>query len=297
MEINLKPGTYILAISGGVDSVVLLDLLHSNYQLQTTNYKLITAHFEHGIRPDSHKDREFVQGLAGKYNLEFVYEEGGLGPDASEDTARKARYDFLNKMLDKYNADAIITAHHQDDLLETAVLNILRGTGPRGLVSLKSNEKIIRPLLGYSKTQLIEYAEAKNLEWREDPSNQDLKYLRNYIRLKIIPHLPQEEKNKLLINIENTRKNLFVLDNELAEFFKVQPSTDALNRYDFIMLPHSASREVMADWLRRNGVTELSGKMIERLVMAAKTYAPGRTADVLKNKKLKIYKRILELEG
>src|SRR5438445_4950610 len=115
-----KPGSYAVAVSGGVDSVVLLDILAKRDDLE-----LAVAHFDHGIREDSVEDRHFVEGLAKNYGLPFIYEEGSLGPKSSEAEAREARYKFLRQAQKKAGAKAIITAHHQDDLLETAILNML----------------------------------------------------------------------------------------------------------------------------------------------------------------------------
>src|SRR5688572_27728765 len=133
MKINVAPGKYIVAVSGGVDSMVLLHLLSQHSQSE-----LIVAHFDHGIRPDSAEDRKLVEKTAKKYGLEFVYREGELGPGASEAEAREARYGFLQIIKVKHNAKAIVTAHHQDDMLETAIINMLRGTGRKGLSSLVS---------------------------------------------------------------------------------------------------------------------------------------------------------------
>ena len=115
----LQPGTYVVAVSGGVDSMVLLDLL-----AKQPDIKLIVAHYDHGIRSDSKLDRELVASSAKKYKIPFVYESGNLGPGTSENQARIARYNFLRKVQKESKADAIVTAHHQDDALETAILNI-----------------------------------------------------------------------------------------------------------------------------------------------------------------------------
>src|SRR5437764_343012 len=128
-----KPGKYVVAVSGGVDSVALLDML-----ARSDDLKLVVAHFDHGIRKDSAKDRKFVEDLAKNYDLPFVYEEGHLGSGTSEAVARGARYDFLHRVKKSHGAQAIITAHHQDDVLETAIINLLRGTGRKGLTSLTS---------------------------------------------------------------------------------------------------------------------------------------------------------------
>jgi tRNA(Ile)-lysidine synthase len=149
MEIVVPKGRYVVAVSGGVDSVVLLDLLTK------TNNQLTVAHFNHGIRQDSAKEEALVKQLAKRYGLEIKIGNGKLGLEASEETARKARYDFLESVRQKHQADAIITAHHQDDLIETALINLLRGTGPHGLIAIAKNPNILRPLLNCNgkKTQ------------------------------------------------------------------------------------------------------------------------------------------------
>ena len=140
MKISTIPaGTYVIAVSGGVDSVVLLDLM-----AQVSDCTLIVAHVDHGIRKDSHLDRQFVEKVANKYKLEFYYTEANLGANASEEAARKARYEFLRNIKDKTGARAIITAHHQDDLLETLILNVLRGTKRKGLSSLESGQELLQ---------------------------------------------------------------------------------------------------------------------------------------------------------
>src|SRR5690606_26701133 len=104
---------YIVAVSGGVDSVVLLDMLSKK-----TEHELIVAHFDHGIRPDSHEDAAFVQKLAQRYGHTFEMKREELGAYASEATARERRYAFLGALAKKHQA-AVMTAHHLDDLVET----------------------------------------------------------------------------------------------------------------------------------------------------------------------------------
>src|SRR6185369_2891937 len=122
MQLKVRPGKYVVAVSGGVDSMVLLELLRQKPKLE-----LIVAHFDHGIRPESGEDRKLVQRIAKHYELPFVYVEGHLGASASEALAREARYAFLRKVQAEQGAEAIITAHHQDDMLETAIMDLMRG--------------------------------------------------------------------------------------------------------------------------------------------------------------------------
>src|ERR1700693_5976581 len=178
-HLSLKPGKYVLAVSGGVDSVVLLDLLCKNQGLD-----IIVAHFDHGIRQDSARDREFVQALTRGYKLPFVLGQAKLGPNASEETARETRYEFLYGVVKKTKSKGLITAYHQDDVIETAIINLLRGTNRKGLSSRLSSDKIFRPMLEIPKSDLLAYAKANKLDWHEDLTNLDTTYLRNYIRHK-----------------------------------------------------------------------------------------------------------------
>jgi tRNA(Ile)-lysidine synthase len=258
--------------------MVLLDMLVK----QATGDRYIVAHFDHGIRPDSAQDRQLVQGTARRYGLPFVYDTGRLGSDSSEDTARQARYAFLHSVRHASGARAVVTAHHRDDVLETAVHNLLRGTGRRGLVSMRSYPHVHRPLLEKTKRDIVAYAKEQGLVWREDSTNSDMRYRRNYIRHKILPKLSDEQKTQLLQHIRNVQKTHDELENQLANYLHVQPAARTLDRHWFVMLPHRVAREVLATWLRDQDLHDISSDMIERLVVAAKTYAPGKHADVAK---------------
>lgn len=264
-----------MAVSGGVDSVTLLDLLAGR-----PDVRLIVAHFDHGIRPESGEDRRFVQGLAEKYNLPFVFDEGHLGAKASEAAARTARYTFLRQVKAAADAQAIITAHHEDDLLETAILNLLRGTGRKGLSSLKSTGEIYRPLLRLPKREIIEYAKTHGLEWREDPTNADTKYLRNYIRHKLLPRFDDNARQRFRQIIDAALSTNAEIDVLLANQLHLQPARGQLDRHWLIMLPHKVAKEALAAWLRSHGIAGFDRKSIERITVAAKTFAPGKQIDI-----------------
>lgn len=180
-----------LAISGGVDSVVLchlckqiglpITLLHCNFQLRHT---------------DSDTDQAFVRNLAAEYDFPFytVNFETKLYKKSNKLTtqvaARELRYQWFKKMAKKCQLDYILTAHHLNDSIETFFINLTRGTGLEGLTGVPQRQHIyIRPLLPFSKTQILEYANSNNLKWREDASNHKTDYLRNKIRHHIIPEL------------------------------------------------------------------------------------------------------------
>ncbi len=274
MKTNLEPGKYVVAVSGGVDSVVLLDLL-----AKQSGCQLVVAHFDHGIRPDSAKDSLFVEKLAQNYGLEFYCEEGKLGPNASEELAREKRYEFLRKVKEQTGSQAIVTAHHQDDSIETAIINIIRGTGRKGLSSLKSTNEIKRPLLASTKEELTSYARKNNLSWHDDLSNTDQKYLRNYVRHSVIPQLSPGQKAKLLDVVRDSRRLNeeadALLDGLAAQIFE----ENKIKRRLFAALPHDLSKELLAHWLRARNIT-FDSRMLERLSVFLKTGRPGSQADV-----------------
>lgn len=284
MNIEILGGTYVVAVSGGVDSMVLLNVLQKRPEIQ-----LVVAHFDHGIRADSADDRKFVEKAAKEAGLIFEYGEGQLGPSPSEEQARNARYAFLAKVREKYTAAAIITAHHQDDLIETALINLLRGTGRKGLSSLRSKESLLRPLLAYKKSDIIEYAQANKLEWQEDSTNTHTDYLRNYLRLHIIPKLKPQDRSKLVMTLEDITMINNDIDKEIAKLLQnTDENKQIVSKKLIINLTHNLACEVVAEWLRRNGIREFDRKGIERLVVAAKTLKPGQRTDINKQKYLAI---------
>lgn len=294
MKISVPSGTYVAAVSGGVDSMVLLHLLQKK-TASPHGLNLIAAHFDHGIRHDSHKDRKFVERECGSLGVKFVYKEGRLGEGASEEEARDARYSFLRQVAQKHQADAVITAHHQDDVLETAIINLLRGTGVRGLASLRSHDRLRRPLLGVSKQQILDYADTNSINWREDPTNKDMNYLRNYVRHKLLSRFSQAQRDSMLHYVNRSEQIRAGLDIELKKLLSKISQADRINRYQFIMLPHDVSKEVLAAWLKGYGLG-INAKLLEQLTRAAKTYSPGKVADIDKRYKLQVKSDELALE-
>ena len=175
----------LVAVSGGVDSVVLLDFLVRFFRNKNgqkwLEENLIVAHFEHGIRgEESKQDLKFVEELAAKYGVKFEFENGNLGENSSEEQARNARYNFLRKIAKRENA-IIFTAHHKNDLAETFALNLARGGGWRAVACFDSPD-IERPFLRFSKSEILKMAKQRGLVWREDSTNFSQKYTRNRIR-------------------------------------------------------------------------------------------------------------------
>lgn len=281
-------GKYVIAVSGGVDSVVLLDMLSNNSEAE-----LVVAHFDHGMREDSASDAEFVRQLTEKYNLPYETKRVELGQGASEAEAREARYEFLRSVQKKYNAIAIITAHHQDDLLETSMINLLRGTGRRGLHSLKSKDSLLRPLLHIKKTDIHAYAKEHGLRWREDSTNEDTTYLRNKLRHDIIPKADEKWRREMLHHIARAGEINDKLDREIDSLlaYKLSRGHAALSRQWFIMLPHAVASEVVVALLRRLKTKNIDHELVERLTIGMKTARPGKKLDIDKYHFMMITKR------
>jgi len=289
------PGTYVIGVSGGVDSRVLLDILHEQNQAEN-RWKLVVAHLDHGIRPDSLEDRQFVQDLAREYGLPFVYSSVSLGSGASEALGRTERYKFLNHTREASGAEAVITAHHQDDLLETAIINIMRGSGRKGLTALKNRPGLLRPLLKVPKSELLDYAKARGLKWREDSTNKDDNYLRNYVRHHMSTRFDDQARAQFLANIDQLQDLNASVDALLAEQLKLQDKPGTITRLWFNNLPHIVAKETIAAWLRANRLKDFDSKTLERLVVNAKSGRPGQRFPVYGNYNMKVETDYLALE-
>lgn len=290
MEFQIARGRYVVAVSGGVDSMVLLDVL-----AQHAGLNLIVAHYDHGIRPDSAEDRKLVEGAAQRYGLPFVYEEGRLGAQAGESAARAARYAFLERVQKEQGASAIILAHHQDDVLETAILNILRGTGRRGLTALVSTPTRLRPLLDVPKTDIGAYAKQHGIAWREDSTNTDQRYLRNYIRHMLLPQFSEAARRTLLQVVADTRQQNEDINRLLADCLAAWTVGTCMNRRQFTLLPHAVAKEMLAAWLRQNGLLSYDARTLERVTIAAKTLHPGRAISLVSGAVIYVEKETLAL--
>jgi tRNA(Ile)-lysidine synthase TilS/MesJ len=218
-----------------------------------------------------------------------------LGRQASEALAREKRYEFLHKVRAAAGAQAVVTAHHRDDALETAIINLARGTGRRGLTSLRSTDIVKRPLLHTAKSDLRDYAQKQELVWREDSTNTDSKYLRNHIRNDVVPRIPIQAQERFHTYIRTQHTLNQEIDAIIDELLKKHTDKGRLQRKWFINLPHDVSREVMAVWLRGHNIRGFDKKMLERLTQGAKIYKVGRRIHVTDSVVLKVGRDYLAL--
>jgi tRNA(Ile)-lysidine synthase len=225
---------------------------------------LIVAHFDHGIRETSAEDARFVRGLAHRYGLTFETERVELGPGTSEETARSRRYAFLRRIAATYDG-TIVTAHHQNDVIETIAINISRGTGWRGLAVL-NDPTIERPLLTYEKARLYDYALQQGLEWVEDETNRSNRYLRNRLRAKL-GNIDPATQGRLIALYDAQRKIAGLVDGECQRLVTT-------SRYFMTMIDESVSSELLRAWLA-NQALALTRPQRQRLLHAIKSAKQG----------------------
>ncbi|MEM1002074.1 MAG: tRNA lysidine(34) synthetase TilS [Bacteroidota bacterium] len=232
----LKNGRLLVAVSGGIDSVVLTHLC------TLSNMETALAHCNFKLRgDDSEKDEAFVVALGEQLGLEVFVQEFDTESYMNENlvslqmAARELRYQWFKDLAQQLNFDYILTAHHADDNLETFLINFSRGTGLNGLTGIPIwNDNIVRPLLPFSQVEIHQLALENNWKWREDNSNSSRKYLRNKLRHEVVPILKEINPN-LLSSFRDTMSNL----NDTADIVE-----ESLNAVAKRAITHIDSKEV-----------------------------------------------------
>jgi tRNA(Ile)-lysidine synthase len=209
----IDPGDLVLvAVSGGPDSVCLLDILHE--LKDEWGLKLVVAHYNHGLRQaEDESETQFVHRLAASMNLPFKTEKASIfveGSTASlEERARNSRYEFLERLKHGLHVQKIAVGHNLNDQAETVLMRLLRGSGPSGLSGIPPcrDDTIIRPLIEIKREEIESYLKARKLTYVIDSSNLDTRYLRNKIRLELLPLLLEDQPRL----IEHLGKLAFIL--------------------------------------------------------------------------------------
>lgn len=280
----------ILAVSGGIDSMVMLDVIYRSGKYAPGD--IIIAHFNHGTRQSSVMDAEFVEKKAQKYGLEFRGGYAELGADISEEIARKARYVFLRKVSELTGGAEIFTAHHLNDLAETVAINLLRGTGWRGLACL-SAEGVRRPFLEpellvtndsvWDKRRIYEYAAQNKVAFREDPTNSSDEYLRNRIRHQM-NNVDLEQVYTLWCRQKQLRTEIDAIINAM-----IPPLGGAWERGWLRRIEPVLGLELLRAGTLRAGISA-TRPQLERLRQAILEYKPGKLFNLPGGRMVKIEK-------
>lgn len=246
-KIITESDTILIGVSGGVDSVVLCHVL------KLMEYDFAIAHMNFGLRgEESNQDQKLVEQLCLQLDVKLHFIEVDTKTKAAQKgesiqmVARSLRYDWFESLCLEHGYKYIATAHHQNDQAETVLLNLVRGTGIAGLRGIKQvHGRLIRPLLGVMKDELITYAKAQGIAWREDKSNDDVKYKRNLVRHKVIPLL--EGANPRFV--QTVARSAERLQEEEA----IVIAYAQLLRNQFVVVAETAVTITLGDWAINGG--------------------------------------------
>lgn len=278
---------FVVAVSGGADSVALLHLL-----LENGSRNLVVAHFNHQLRGGiSNADALFVKKLAASLDLPFESGSSDVKARAKgekislETAARDARYEFLASVAKKYRTRDILLAHHADDQVETCLFNFLRGSGIAGLSGMKSLSKrtikgvklqLHRPLLGASKRELLDHLNLRKLRYREDASNSVAEASRNKIRLKVIPLIDELFGSSFRGSIVRNAKILAVEEELLSSMSLPTAGSEKLSVKLLRDLHPALRRRVLHAWLKGRGIHEPGYAEVEFVDSLLETSGPAK---------------------
>lgn len=242
----------ILAVSGGSDSMALLWFFRSFWP-----GKVIVAHLEHGIRDHtSLRDAAFVEEVCHSGNITFevshvsVPDEKYRG-ESIEEAGRRIRYSFLESIMEKYHASRVATAHTSDDVAETVFMNLARGTGPFGLAGIPEiRGNYIRPLISFYREELREILRARGISWCEDETNEDVSYLRNRVRIEVLPFLAERINSRMKEHLVALASQMnYVKEREIGT---ARNLIDWFNKdlpFSILSLDHNCLRKLSRDTL------------------------------------------------
>ncbi len=190
----------VLGVSGGPDSMCMLDMMRELKEEKNINFEIYVAHINHMIREEAIDDEKYVQNYCLKHNIEFFVKRADVQKIANdkkigtEEAGRKVRYDFFEEVLQKTGSNKIAIAHNKNDKIETIIMHLLRGSGLSGLKGIEPirDNKYIRPLIECERREIEQYCEDKKLQPRIDKTNFENEYTRNKIRNIVIPYIKKE---------------------------------------------------------------------------------------------------------
>lgn len=283
--LGLAPGTWLVAVSGGPDSVALAHLLADAAAGQ--GLALVVAHADHGIHPDSAEVAERVRQLAEDLAMPVTMVRLELGTDATETEAREARYRWLRAECARLGAHGIVTAHHADDQVETVLMRVLRGSGPAGLAGMaRRTPDLVRPLLPFRREELAQYLLDRGIASWADPANTDPKHLRAWIRTELLPllerRLPDVSERLLAVSAQARGEREAwdaVLDRLLDLSVRREHGRVSLEAAALAALPGGLPAQLVRVAARRVGGT-VSPAAARRAVRLARDGTSGQRVDL-----------------
>jgi tRNA(Ile)-lysidine synthase len=267
----LKGKRLLVAVSGGADSIALLRALSRLKDLW--KLEILVGHVHHGVtgsfeqRAFRERAQGFVAGVANELNVDFfACEFEGERPLESEAELREFRHTSLAQMANERNCQAIALAHHREDLLETRILRLIRGVGPQGLEAMRACDGLLfRPLLSVSKRELLEYLADRGYEFLEDPSNDELDALRNWVRRSWLPAL-EERRPGSLQSLSGSLERLSERKQREIQGLEALGQRESLDRFQLLTLDRSEKRQLLATYMKHLGVKNYSASHIDEVI-------------------------------
>lgn len=288
-NVPCRGGALVVGLSGGADSVALLDALASLRRRR--GFRLVAAHLDHGLRAGSAGDAAFCAELCRGLDVPLRVasadvrgrarrEKGGL-----EQAARRERYAFLRRVREEEKAEAIAVAHTRDDQAETLLLRLLRGAGATGLGGMRPRRgDLVRPLLGVSREEVLAHLRDRGLAWREDPSNADTAHRRNRVRHELLPYLEERFNPGIRAALARTAS---VLADEaahvraeaealLAGIAREEGGALLLKRVPLAEAPTAIARAAIRQaLLRKGGLAQVGALHVDQVLRLARAKAPS----------------------
>lgn len=275
----------ILAVSGGMDSMALLAM-----------YKqadIVVAHIDHGTRKSSAEDADFVRQKCQELGVKFYETKLELGEGVSEELARKKRYEFLKTIQEK-EGGTLCTAHHLDDVLESIAINLIRGTGWRGLTPFYGDE-LVRPFIISKmwKRDVLKFAGEQKICFRQDPTNYEIDYLRNRVRERMT-ELDETARVNIIELFEKQNELRNKIEKLVTELAKQTVVGKNFHKKEiFLTADEKVALEILREICLMHGYS-LTRKQLGDFLLAIKTYAPHKKFNLPKNHFVTILKNYFE---
>ncbi|MEX0320797.1 MAG: tRNA lysidine(34) synthetase TilS [Puniceicoccaceae bacterium] len=280
-----KEKTILIACSGGADSVYLLLTLLSLFNSEKE--RLVILHFNHGIRgADAEADASFVTNLASELGLKVEVGRPGKIPSSDEAALREARYSWMIGQYTNHGAGALALGHHADDLMESLLMGVMTGAGPAGLASPMPVKQFadghvrLRPLLPLRRSDIESALKSFHMPWREDSSNMDTRYTRNWLRMNILPLLKEYMPQDILSAGQRTRQLMAeamdAIDTNLQSLQLETRNPKSLSITPLLGQPAAIIRRgLTAWWIRHNPTFLLPKSIADQLVQAISSNTPN----------------------
>lgn len=305
VEAHVKKGsTLIIAVSGGPDSVYLLEQCRK--MATTLNLKLVVAHVNHSLRGKvSDEEATFVKKLAQKHKLPFEYKKITLGKKSAvsqnqEEEGRIERYKFFEQVRRKHKADWVVTAHHANDNIETALFNLIRGanlSGLKGMEITSPQRFLLRPLLTTVKTEILQYLKHSRLPYRLDKSNHNINFSRNWLRRKVIPLFKKINSNfeeTFQTNLQNLTETHQFIEKLSQEWIAKNCQKNAFSLKKFLAEPSALQKNIIVQLYKNlyGSTNKLTNKHLEQIFNLLQQKKSNRQKEFGRDYQMKIIKSV-----